>query len=100
MRAAVGTSVHSEPQALPHWAGSFKVTPGANRTATTQTYSYTMVGSDLSAGGASNTTTIRTILVPLRLQFADGSVLDASTDTVAPAQQRRHCARLQSKGVV
>jgi hypothetical protein len=39
MRAAVGTSVHSEPQALPHWAGSFNVTTGANRTATRQSYS-------------------------------------------------------------
>jgi probable HAF family extracellular repeat protein len=84
MRQAVGTPVHSEPQALPHWSGSFKVTSGANRTATSQTYSYTMVGTDPSAGGTSNTTTVRTILVPLRLEFADGNVFDASTDIVAP----------------
>src|SRR5260370_37503102 len=37
-------SPHSEPQTLPHWTGSFKATTGANRTADTQTYSYTMVG--------------------------------------------------------
>ena len=84
MRAAMGTSVHSEPQPLPHWAGSFKVTTGANRTATTQNYNYTMVGTDPSAGGTSATTSIRTILVPLRLQFADGTVFDASSDIAAP----------------
>ena len=83
-RAAVGTPVHSEPQALPHWSGSFTVTTGAGNATTRQTYPYTMVGTDPSTGGTSNTTTVRTILVPLRLQFADGTVFDASTDIVAP----------------
>lgn len=86
-------SPHSEPQPLPHWTGSFKATTGANRTAETQTYSYTMVGTDPSKGSA--TTSIRTILVPLRLQFEKlydnngieipgGAVLDASTDIAPP----------------
>ena len=82
VRAAVGTPVHAEPQALPHWNGSFVFTTGANRTATQQTYPYTMVGTDPS--GPATTTTVRAILVPLRLEFADGTVFDASTDITGP----------------
>src|SRR6266700_4008654 len=78
-----GASPHSEPQALPHWTGSFSVNGNsANRAGDRQTYSYTMVGTDPSRGSA--TTTIRTILVPLRAQFADGTVFDASSYPTQP----------------
>jgi hypothetical protein len=59
--AAAGTT-------LPNWSGSF-VDQGA-------TYSYTMLGTDPSPGSA--TTTISVVLIPLKLEFSDGTVLDAT----------------------
>jgi probable HAF family extracellular repeat protein len=97
-RRPEAASPHSEPQALPHWSGSFKFTIGTGAAKETQTYSYTMIGTDPSKGSAM--TTVRTIIVPLRLQIAcgydpsfnfscplGGVTLDASTDTVAPLNQ-------------
>jgi hypothetical protein len=61
---------------LPTWNGSF-VANGANQP-------YTMVGTDPAAGSA--TTTVRTRILPLRLNFSGGVTLDG-TDTV-PAIRR------------
>jgi len=51
---------------LANWTGSFL----ANGT----TYSYTMLGTDPSLGSA--TTTASAILIPVKLEFADGTILD------------------------
>jgi hypothetical protein len=56
---------------LPHWSGSFK-SQGT-------TFPYTVVGGDPSLG---QTTTIQTVVIPYRLVFADGTVLDASADII------------------
>ncbi len=57
---------------IPHWSGEFSY-HGI-------TYPYTMVGTDPGRGSA--TTVVPTFLVPLRLVFADGGVIDTSTDLV------------------
>lgn len=44
------------------------------------TYTYTMVGTDPKRGSA--TTTIPTVIVPVRFVFADGSVIDPITDVI------------------
>jgi hypothetical protein len=54
---------------LPHWTSSFK-SQGT-------TFPYTVVGGDPALG---QTTTIPTVVIPYRLVFADGTVLDASAD--------------------
>jgi hypothetical protein len=54
---------------LPNWSGVF--------TASGFTYSFTMLGTNPALG--SQTTTIPALLIPLRLQFSDGTVLDATT---------------------
>lgn len=63
---------------LPNWTGSF--------TYNNSDYPYTMLGTDPSHG--SKTTTIPVILIPIRLLFSDGTVLDAST----PVYGKRHSA--------
>ncbi len=60
--AAAGTT-------LANWSGSF-IDNGT-------TYNYTMLGTDPAAGSA--TTTIEAILIPLKLVFSDGTVLDATS---------------------
>jgi len=57
---------------IPHWTGSF--------THQGLTYPYTMVGTDPKRGSA--TTTIPTVLIPLRFVFEDGTVMDASADSI------------------
>ena len=57
---------------IPHWTGEFSY-HGI-------TYPYTMVGTDPSKGSA--TTVVPTVIIPLRFVFADGSVVDSSTDLV------------------
>jgi hypothetical protein len=57
--------------ALPHWVGSFK-TQGT-------TFNYAVVGADPALG---QTTIIPTVVIPYRLVFADGTVLDASSDII------------------
>jgi probable HAF family extracellular repeat protein len=56
---------------LPHWTSSFNYQNGS--------YSFTVMGSDPALG---KTTTIPTVIIPYRLVFADGTVLDSSTDLV------------------
>ena len=56
---------------LPHWTTSF------NYQGTT--FATTVLGTDPSFG---QTTVIPTVIIPYRLVFADGTVLDASTDLV------------------
>jgi hypothetical protein len=53
---------------LPNWFGTFTVGSTA--------YGFTMLGTNPALGSA--TTTIPTILIPLRLVFSDGTVLDAT----------------------
>ena len=53
---------------LPNWSGVF--------TANFTTYGFTMLGTDPALGSA--TTIIPTILIPLRLVFSDGTILDAA----------------------
>ena len=53
---------------LPTWSGVF--------TAEGFTYSFTMLGTDPALG--SQTTTIRAVLIPLKLEFSDGTALDAT----------------------
>lgn len=57
---------------IPFWSDSFDYHG--------LTYTYRMVGSDPKNG--SKTTTIPTVLIPLRFVFPDGQVFDASTDLV------------------
>jgi probable HAF family extracellular repeat protein len=57
---------------IPHWAGEFSY-HGI-------TYPYRIVGTDPGRGSA--TTVVPTFLVPLRFVFADGRVIDTSTDLV------------------
>jgi hypothetical protein len=59
---------------IPFWTGSF--------TYNARTYPYDMVGTDPRQGG---TTTVPTEIVPLRLRFSDGHVLDATSDAVNAA---------------
>ena len=56
---------------LPHWVGSF------NYQGTT--FQYAVVGADPALG---QTTTIPAVVVPYRFVFADGTVLDATTDLI------------------
>jgi hypothetical protein len=65
---AHGSSVRSGTETIKYWSGSF--------TYQGTTYPYTMVGTDPAAG--SKTTSVPVKLVPLRLVFADGTVLDGS----------------------
>jgi len=53
---------------IPTWSGSF--TTGGT------TYTYAMIGTDPSKGSA--TTTVSAILIPVKLIFSDGTVLDPS----------------------
>lgn len=57
---------------IPHWTGEFSY-HGIS-------YPYRMVGTDPSKGSA--TTVVPTVLIPLRFVFADGSVIDSSTELV------------------
>jgi hypothetical protein len=57
---------------IPHWTGEFSY-HGI-------TYPYTMVGTDPGKGSA--TTVVPTVIIPLRFVFADGRVVDSSTDLV------------------
>ena len=59
---------------IPFWTGSFTY-GGA-------TYRYDMVGTDPRQGGS---TTVPTEIIPLRLRFADGNVLDATPDAIDAA---------------
>jgi hypothetical protein len=59
----------AQADTIPFWTGSFTYR-GA-------TYRYDMVGTDPRQGG---TTTVATEILPLRLRFADGNVLDATAD--------------------
>ncbi|MFY9844316.1 MAG: hypothetical protein ACLPN2_20210 [Terriglobales bacterium] len=61
---------------LPNWSGSF-VAKGT-------TYNYVMLGTDPALGSA--TTTIHAILVPLKLEFADGTILDPSAPVYGQTQ--------------
>jgi hypothetical protein len=54
---------------LTNWTGSF-ASNGA-------TYTYTMLGTDPAAGSA--TTTIPAVLIPLKVVFSDGTILDATS---------------------
>lgn len=53
---------------LPTWTGSY--------TYNNHTYTYVMVGSDPSQGSA--TTVVKTVIIPLKLTFSDGTVFDAN----------------------
>ena len=57
---------------FPHWTGSFS-RDGV-------TYPYTMVGTDPGRGSA--TTTVKVVLIPLRLVYPDGGVYDTGADLV------------------
>ena len=57
---------------IPHWTGEFSY-HGIS-------YPYRMVGTDPSKGSA--TTVVPTVIIPLRFVFADGPVIDSSTDLV------------------
>lgn len=61
-----------ELDTIPYWSDSF--------TYQKLTYKYTMVGTDPKRGSA--TTTIPTVLIPLRFVFEDGTVIDASSDLI------------------
>jgi hypothetical protein len=56
---------------LPHWDSSFKVEGVV--------YPFSVIGSDPSAN---QTTTIPTVIVSWRLQFADGTAIDANSDLI------------------
>jgi hypothetical protein len=62
---------HDAGLAMPHWTSSFE-TDGAE-------YPFSVVGSDPSQG---KTTVIPTVIIPYRLIFPDGYILDATTDIV------------------
>jgi probable HAF family extracellular repeat protein len=55
---------------IPHWSDTF--------TYQGLTYKYTMVGTNPKHGSA--TTTIPTVLIPIRFTFEDGTVVDANND--------------------
>src|SRR5437870_4004869 len=57
---------------IPHWSDTF--------TYHGLTYKYTMVGTDPKRGSA--TTTIPTVLIPIRFVFENGLVVDASADSI------------------
>ena len=57
---------------IPHWSDTFAYQG--------LTYQYTMVGTDPKHGSA--TTTIPTVLIPLRFVFENGLVVDASADSI------------------
>jgi hypothetical protein len=59
-------------ETIPHWSDSFDYHGF--------TYKYTMVGTDPKRGSA--TTTIPTVLIPLRFIFTNGFVSDASADVI------------------
>jgi hypothetical protein len=65
---------------LPNWNGVFTDNGGV--------YSYTMLGTNPAFG--SQTTTISTVLIPLKVVFSDGTVLDATApafgETESPLQ--------------
>ena len=69
---AISTApAHDAGLAMPHWTSSFE--------SGDVQYAFTVVGSDPSQG---KTTTIPTVIIPYRLIFPDGHILDASTDIV------------------
>ena len=57
---------------IPHWSDTFAYHG--------LTYKYTMVGTDPKRGSA--TTTIPTVLIPIRFVFENGLVVDASADSI------------------
>jgi hypothetical protein len=59
-------------ETIPHWSDSFDYHK--------LTYKYTMVGTDPKRGSA--TTTIPTVLIPVRFIFENGFVSDASADLI------------------
>ncbi len=63
---------HQTTNTIPYWTDTF--------TYHGLRYTYDMVGTDPRKGSA--TTTIPTLLIPLRLVFPDGRVVDASTDLI------------------
>jgi len=65
-------STGSAQSTVPYWSDSF--------TYQGLEFTYRMVGTD--PGKGSKTTTIPTVIVPLRFVFADGSVFDSSTDLI------------------
>ena len=69
---AISTApAHDARLAMPHWTSSFE--------ADDVEYPFTVVGSDPSQG---KTITIPTVIIPYRLIFPDGHILDATTDIV------------------
>ncbi len=66
---AHGSSVRRDTETIKYWSGSF--------TYQDTTYPFTMVGTDPAAG--SKTTSVPMKLIPVRLVFADGTVLDGSS---------------------
>jgi len=69
-RQSINSSASSDT--IPFWSDSFDYHG--------LTYTYRMVGADPKNG--SKTTTIPTVLIPLRFVFPDGQVFDAGTDIV------------------
>jgi hypothetical protein len=67
-----GTSDFRTARTIPYWSSSF--TDPTNG----QTYGYTMVGTNPFTGNAQ--TTVPSAIIPFRLVFADGTVMDGSTD--------------------
>jgi hypothetical protein len=67
-----GTSDFRTARTIPYWSSSF--TDPTNG----QTYGYTMVGTNPFTGSAQ--TTVPSAIIPFRLVFADGTVMDGSTD--------------------
>lgn len=61
------------PTTIPYWSSSF--------TYNGQTYQYTMVGTDPSAGSVS--TTIPVVIIPLNFTFANGVTLDGTTEVAS-----------------
>jgi hypothetical protein len=62
---------HDTGLTMPHWNGSFR--SGGT------TFPFTVIGSNPASG---TTTVIPVVIIPYRLVFADGVVLDATTDVV------------------
>jgi hypothetical protein len=69
--ATSAAPAHDAGLAMPHWTTSFETDDVE--------YPFTVVGSDPSQG---KTTTIPTVIIPYRLIFPDGHILDATTDIV------------------
>jgi hypothetical protein len=67
----VTNTTPTEGLVIPTWTGSFS-SQGT-------TFPYAVVGSDPALG---TTTTIPTVVVPIRLVFPDGTVLDPSSDSI------------------